>query len=364
MPIKNKIYWPSSWLGRAVVLFLAFILLLAITADFLANPDNGALTQYGPNTIGTEHNVFKGPGFMDEYKGISRSHPLGTDGRGRDVAAILIHGSRTSLLLGFFASLIALFFGSFLGILSGYYGNRQLKMHPASLILFLVLGMFIAFMAYDLSYTFIDLKPQFSYIKFLSFTAIGLLGLAWSITKIASAWSLKMFFPMDNIVMRFTEIFKAVPKLFLLLSIITFAKSQNIWTTTFLIGSLGWPSILRLVRGEVLAIKKQTYLVNSKLMGQNDINIIIKHILPNVLPIVLVAMVFQISGNILLESTLSFLGLGLPPDIPSWGGLLKQSREDFSAWWLAIFPGLTITLTLFSLNIIAEMYNNSTKKSI
>tara|TARA_B100000497_G_C7587082_1_gene353181 strand:+ start:94 stop:588 length:495 start_codon:yes stop_codon:yes gene_type:complete len=163
--------------------------------------------------------------------------------------------------------------------------------------------------------------------------------------------------------MRFTEIFRAVPKLFLLLFLITFLKSQGLWTTTLLLGALGWSRILRLVRGEVLEIKQQTYVINAKIMGLSDFRIILKHILPNVMPLILVSMAFLISGNILMESTLSFLGLGLPLDLPSWGGLLRQSREDFGAWWLAVFPGFTITFTLFSLNILAEHYNKLSKKA-
>jgi peptide/nickel transport system permease protein len=172
----------------------------------------------------------------------------------------------------------------------------------------------------------------------------------------------KIALPMDSIVMRFTEIFKAIPTLFLLLSIISFFKSQTLWSTAFIIGALGWPGILRLVRGEVVNIRDEAFIVNSKLMGVSNFRIMWRHIIPNILPVLLIAMTFIMAANILLEATLSFLGLGLPLDQPSWGGLLRQSREDFGAWWLAVFPGLMITFTLFSLNILAERYNNLTGK--
>ena len=112
-----------------------------------------------------------------------------------------------------------------------------------------------------------------------------------------------------------------------------------------------------------MEIRKADFITNARLMGLPDYKIILRYVLPNILPVLLVSGAFLISGNILLESTLAFLGLGLPLDQPSWGGLLRQSREDFGAWWIALFPGLAITFTLFSLNILAEQYNKWAKKA-
>jgi len=352
------------WSARFAFGFIVLLVISALTADQLARADDGLLVKYGPNTIGIENNAFKPPGFIDEYKGIRNPHYLGTDGRGRDVASILIHGARTSLILGLLASLLAIIFGSFLGVVSSYYGNRTLKAHPFSIILFILVAPFIIYFAGEVSWAVVNNGLVFNYLKFGSLSIFGLIMTGWLINKFMSFSSRKIYLPMDSFIMRFTEVFRAVPKLFLLLSIIAFMHSQNLWTTTLVLGALGWPRILRLVRGEVMDIKEEIYVTNAKLMGQTDFNIIRRHILPNILPILLVSMTFLISGNILLESTLSFLGLGLPLDQPSWGGLLRQSREDFGAWWLALFPGLTITLTLFSLNILADRYNNSIKKDI
>ena len=358
---KNRFFSLGT---KMALTYIVLLILVAVFADVFANADNGLIVKYGPNNIGTESNVFKPPGFMDIFRGSPRKHLLGTEGRGRDVASILIHGTRTSLVLGFFASLLAISFGTFLGILSSYYGNNSLKMHPLSILFFLLLGPLVIYYSSEMSYSFIDKKVEFNYLSFAIYVLLGLAALIVLIKKTMSFWSTRIEFPMDSIVMRFTEIFRAVPKLFLLLSLISFVRSQNLWSTAFLLGALGWPRILRLVRGEVMDIKKETYIINARLIGLSDFKIIWRHILPNILPLLLVSMAFLISGNILFESTLSFLGLGLPPDQPSWGGLLRQSREDFGAWWLAVFPGLTITLTLFSLNILAENYNNYTKKTI
>ncbi len=343
--------------------FLLLVAVIALFASILANTDNGLLVKYGPNTIGEKNNTFEPPGFVDTYNDIDRVHPLGTDGRGRDVASILIHGSRTSILLGFFASLISILFGTSLGLASAYYGNNSLVIHPFQIILFVIGTILICFYAYEWSWARSDQKLYFNNLLFILSVILGLFFLITLLRLLSRSLKGIIAFPMDSIVMRFTEIFRAVPKLFLLLFLITFLKSQGLWTTTLLLGALGWSRILRLVRGEVLEIKQQTYVINAKIMGLSDFRIILKHILPNVMPLILVSMAFLISGNILMESTLSFLGLGLPLDLPSWGGLLRQSREDFGAWWLAVFPGFTITFTLFSLNILAEHYNKLSKKA-
>ncbi|MEE9374363.1 MAG: ABC transporter permease [Saprospiraceae bacterium] len=350
--------------SKLAISFLFILLFSALCAGWMAHPNHGMLVKYGPNNIGERNNTFEPPGFLDVYQGTERIHPLGTDGRGRDVASILIHGSKTSLLLGFFASLLSIVFGTILGIASAYYGNKTLKLHPLNILIVIITITLITFFAHEWSWVVTAKKLVFSYPRFVFYILVGCIFIFFSIKYLSTFLSRNISFPLDSIVMRFTEIFRAVPKLFLLLTVITFLKGQGLWTTTFLLGTLGWPRILRLVRGEVLEVKNQTFIINAQMMGLSDARIIWKHILPNILHLLLVSMAFLISGNILLESTLSFLGLGLPLDLPSWGGLLKQSREDFGAWWLAVFPGLTITFTLFSLNILAENYNNSAKKTI
>lgn len=350
--------------AKVALAYLGLLLITALLATVLANPENGWFVEFGPNNIGERNNTFEPPGFLDFYKERERVHPLGTDGRGRDVAAILIHGSKTSLLLGFFASVLSILFGTSLGLISAYYGNKTLKVHPIQVFTFIFLLVLFIFLAYESSWIAVDQKLLFSSLHFALWSVVGIAAIFMIMKFLSKRFNGKYFIPIDSIIMRFAEIFRAVPKLFLLLTVISFLHSQNLWTTTFLLGALGWSRILRLVRGEVMELKEQTYITNAKVMGLSDFRIISKHILPNVMPLLLVSMAFLISGNILIESTLSFLGLGLPLDLPSWGGLLRQSREDFGAWWLAVFPGLTITLTLFSLNILADSYNNSSKKMI
>jgi len=340
---------------------LIALILVALSANFLANPNNGLLVEYGPNSIGEKNNTFKPPGFIDTYQGIDRIHPIGTDGRGRDVAALMLHGSRTSLLLGFIASIISVILGSLMGILAGFYGDHRFSIHPLAGVM-LVLGIFLAFfISREMSYRLDDGTISFTTSKFILFFSGIMALIIFIINKANNNLNSRIRIPVDSLVMRLAEIFRAVPILFILLTLIAFIKSPSVWTTALLLGCLGWSRILRLVRGEIMEIKNKSYITNAELLGLSDFKVIMNHLLPNVLPIILISMAFMISSFILLESTLSFLGLGLPLDTPSWGGILKQSRENFNAWWLAIFPGLTITLTLFSLNILAESYNKSSR---
>lgn len=343
--------------------FLLILIIVALLADQLAHSDHGWISRFGPNSIGDGNNIFKPPGYTDTLKGTVRTHVLGTEGRGRDVLSILIHGTRTSLILGFFSAAIALVLGSVLGLLAAYFGNSYLRLKWTSLLLLLIGSFVTIFYAYDFAWDTSGYELSFSYLRFLAVLLVGI-GMIYLFSRLWKTWDIaQVYIPIDGIVMRFTEIFRAVPGLFLLLSFIAFLQSQTMWSTSILIGCLGWVSIMRLVRGEVMEIRKSDFITNARLMGMSDYKIIIRHIIPNVLPVLLVSTAFLISANILLESTLSFLGLGLPLDQPSWGGLLRQSREDFGAWWIALFPGMAITLTLVSLNILAERYNKWAKKA-
>jgi len=158
----------------------------------------------------------------------------------------------------------------------------------------------------------------------------------------------------DIILSRFIEIIICFPTLILILGVLAIMK-QSIFTIMIIIGIFGWTGIARLVRAEFLKLKNQEFVIAAKALGLSDIRIIFNHILPNALTPVLVSATFEVAGAILLESTLSFLGLGVPPPTPSWGSILMQAHDyvDF-AWWLIIFPGLSIFLTVTAYNLVGE----------
>jgi peptide/nickel transport system permease protein len=121
------------------------------------------------------------------------------------------------------------------------------------------------------------------------------------------------------------------------------------------IGVTSWPTIARLTRGEFLKAKSLDYVVAARALGARDSRTIFRHILPNTLAPVLVAGTFGVASAILIESTLSFLGFGVPSSTASWGSMLFNARQLLpSAWWLTAFPGLAVFLTVISYNLVGE----------
>jgi len=160
---------------------------------------------------------------------------------------------------------------------------------------------------------------------------------------------------LDLIGMRIVEIFEAIPTLILLL-IVTVSIGRNLYLIMVVIGLLSWMSDARFIRAEFFRIRKLDYVQAAIAVGLGRFSIIFRHMLPNGVAPVLVNASFGIAGAILLESTLSFLGLGLGADDPSWGQLLEQARSGGTgfSWWIATFPGLAIFLTVFSYILIGE----------
>lgn len=158
----------------------------------------------------------------------------------------------------------------------------------------------------------------------------------------------------DNVIMRFADIMLCFPTFFLILSIITFLE-PNIWNIMIVIGLTGWMPIARLVRGEFLTLREREFVLYEKVLGNRNFYIIFKHILPNALNPVIVSAAFGIAGAILTESALSFLGLGVQPPTPSWGNILTSGKDMMeAAWWLSLFPGLFIFLSILCYNLIGE----------
>ena len=121
-----------------------------------------------------------------------------------------------------------------------------------------------------------------------------------------------------------------------------------------IIGSTSWTEIARFTRAEFLKIKNLEYIQAGQALGFNEVRIIFKHALPNGIAPALVAIAFGIASAILVESGLSFLGIGVPPDVVTWGSLVNAGRENFQAWWLVIYPGLAIFITVTIYNLLGE----------
>lgn len=160
--------------------------------------------------------------------------------------------------------------------------------------------------------------------------------------------------PVDGAVMRLVDLMLVFPRFFLLLAVLAFLK-PSIWTIMVVIGLTGWMGVARLVRAEFLALKEREFVIWSQSIGASAFRIIWRHILPNAMGPVLVAMTLGIPAAILTESGLSFLGLGVRPPYATWGNILNEGKEVIElAWWLSVYPGLAILVTVLSYNLLGE----------
>lgn len=158
----------------------------------------------------------------------------------------------------------------------------------------------------------------------------------------------------DSIIMRFVDVMLCFPTLFLILAVIAFLE-PSILNIMAVIGATSWMGVARLIRSEILTLKERDYVAASKVMGAGDFWIISRHLIPNAIGPVLVSATLGIGGAILVESALSFLGIGVQPPTPSWGNILMDGKSTLGvAWWLTIFPGIFILLTVLAYNLLGE----------
>jgi peptide/nickel transport system permease protein len=158
----------------------------------------------------------------------------------------------------------------------------------------------------------------------------------------------------DSLASRFTEIVMCIPTLILILALVAIVEKPTIWKTMAIIGATNWTSIARLTRGEFLRLRQSEFVMAARAAGAGPLRIMLRHILPNALAPVLVPITFGIASAILLESSLSFLGFGPPPPSASWGAVLNDARSNLSMWWLVLFPGTAIFLTVLAYNLVGE----------
>ena len=227
----------------------------------------------------------------------SWEHPLGTDSIGRDVLARLLYGGRISLMIGLISVLIVAVIGGTIGLISGYVGGR-----------------------------------------------------------------------VDTVMMRITDSIIALPLLPLLIVLsaidvqvfgIERDSSINEWLSVIqiivVISIFGWTTIARLIRGVTLSVKARLFVLAAEAIGASPIRVIVYHILPEVISPLIIASTLAIGNIILLESVLSFLGLGVQPPIPSWGSMLNNAQDVIAtAPFLAVYPGLLIFLTVMAFNLVGD----------
>lgn len=284
-------------------------------------------------------------------------HWLGTDNLGRDIAAGLINGTRTAMLVGIIAMGIAAILGISIGAVAGYFGDDRLRWSRAKVLLNLIgvaLGIFYAFMlrSYALQ------TGSFLWELLLSLAIFVLIILLFRLpVSLLERWkplAKKIAIPIDLIVMRTIEIKRSIPTLLLLLAILALISRPNIFYVMAIIGLLGWTGIAQFMRAEMLRIKGLEFMEATRALGYSHSRILLKHAIPNGLSPVLVSIAFGIAGAVLTEASLSFIGIGVPTDQVSWGSMLFAARSAPYAWWLGIFPGLAIFITVTAFNLVGE----------
>jgi peptide/nickel transport system permease protein len=158
----------------------------------------------------------------------------------------------------------------------------------------------------------------------------------------------------DGLLMRFVDMMYSFPRLFLLI-LFAVLFGGNLLTVVVVLGLLSWMTVARLVRGSFLSLKQREFVEAARSVGARNQSIIWRHILPNALAPVIVAATLGVANAIIAESTLSFLGLGIQPPLPTWGNMLKDATTDMAlAPWTAVFPGLAIFLAVVSINFIGD----------
>ncbi|MEY4902262.1 MAG: hypothetical protein RLZZ292_77 [Bacteroidota bacterium] len=234
---------------------------------------------YSPNTADANNLHCKSPLESQTVASLHYRHWLGTDHSGKDVLSGILGGIRKAILIGALSAFFAGLIGILLGGIAGYFGDDRLK-----------------------------------------------------IKKIA--------LPVDTLIMRFLEIFNAIPKLLLLIAFLSALKNISLITLSFVIGVLSWTTIARLVRGELLRVRQLPYIEAATAMGFPSLRILFRHALPNVMQPVFIVLMFSVIGAIGAEATLSFLGIGLNDTSVTLGTLLHEATDYPMAWWLLVFPSL------------------------
>jgi peptide/nickel transport system permease protein len=159
---------------------------------------------------------------------------------------------------------------------------------------------------------------------------------------------------LDGVIARLTETLTSFPTLVLVLVVQAMVPHPTLWTLLFAIGLTRWPEVARLVRAEVMLVSSQDYVVAARALGAGPLRILRRHVVPNAVAPILVAATFGLASVVLVEASLDFLRVGTPPGSASWGETLSETREHLGAWWLLVFPGVAVFVTVVALNLVGE----------
>ncbi|MEO0311045.1 MAG: hypothetical protein RIQ89_702 [Bacteroidota bacterium] len=286
------------------------------------------------------------------YINFFKVHWLGTTKNGSDVLSNLLHGTRVSLWIGIMVSLISSFIGLVIGLGAGFYKDKYFKL--SWLQVFLILFSIFIFWFYCLRLT----VSVYFHLFIATTICYAHTLLHRNLAKKNSRKRISI--PIHFLATRVIEIFTAIPKLILILTLSLFITKGTIAVITILSISY-WPLIANLSRNLLDQLGQENYLQSGRLLYLPNLILLSKHALPMVAAVVLPMSITLIGFAILSEASLSYLGMGLASDTPTWGVLLQESRSNFSAWWVAVFPGLVIMYTVYRLYRLGQQMTNVDK---
>lgn len=351
----------SGWkqLGfAAAVIYLLVVLVLVVFAPWLP-------LSFQPNELDLA-NPYLEPAFIDPVSART-GHWLGTDALGRDVLATVIFGFRTGFLIALPVMVVSAILGVLLGSLAGFYGNNGLKVSRAGFLVSLS-GLFFSFfyLFYLRFYSWqLALNSGFEMVtrELLVSTGwlIGIIVLCFLVSRLLKTLSFfrkKVKLPFDEGLLKTIELLTTVPRLILILCLAA-VFTPGFGSLFFLLCLTFWTGIARLTRTEMMKIRRLSYIEAAMVNGLPDRRIIVNHVLPNAAGSLITAFCFGLGSLLGLESGLSFLGIGLPPETPSWGRLLAGLRLNPEAWWLLVFPALALWLTILAIQACGNRLQKS-----
>ncbi len=391
-------------LAMAGVVVLAIMVFVAIFAWKLA--------PFDPNAIDEVH--WQGNPVAPCFENAAQcgGHILGLDENGRDLLSRLMFGAQISLTVAVSAVIMELVIGTLLGALAGYYGTVTLTWRRFSwgLVIFLAFLSLVTVVGGAAGYFIARYFPLQTHGGLPQLIILTLLGakIAFDIVKnippksprrvaivtVAGAmlgYLAALILPgkpiaadimivigvlyggligfqfgfgilrVDYVIMRVTDVFLSIPLLPLLLVLtgIVAASSTkaslSFETIVLIIGGLSWPGVARLVRATYLSLREREYTEAARAVGNSDVRIILRHLLPNAMAPITVQATLDVANVIVLESVLSFLGFGIQPPTASWGNMLANAEANLQdQWWVAVFPGLCILFTVLAINFIGD----------
>lgn len=294
----GQIFWARFRQDKLALIGLFFVVLLVLMAVFA-----GLITDtfaHDPNDISHQleaTNDFGNP----EGPNADTKFYFGADRNGRNVFSRVIHGTRTTLVIALGATALSVFIGVLLGIMAGYFGG--------------VIDTLIS--------RFIDL-----------ILSVPLLFFAVGIGSVCGATAEGCVIP---------------------IGITDLELKPGLSLVMIIVAVFSWPYIARIVRGNTLSIREKEFIEAGRAMGASSARIMFKEVLPNLIAPIIVYATLIIPSNIIFEASLSFLGVGLPDETPSWGSMLEQASQVFeTAWWMMLFPGLFLLFTVLAFNLLGD----------